>query len=123
MTTHTKTIDVEEIVKEAQERINNARKFNWTGGFEQVFFEDWLRTTLTTLLTEADRRVEEARSEERKYIGRLFDSLVLNHIPPEDEKINIPYHNSIRLTQALLLGEDAGESFVKKTTTNTNPTK
>lgn len=35
-----------EYVDEFKERLNNAREFNWEGGFKQVFLEDWLANTL-----------------------------------------------------------------------------
>jgi hypothetical protein len=38
--------ELERKVEMARERINNAREFNWEGGFAQHFFEDWLRTAL-----------------------------------------------------------------------------
>ncbi len=38
--------EIETIIKDGMGRIESSIKFEWTGGFEPKFFEDWLRTTL-----------------------------------------------------------------------------
>ena len=39
-------ITTEEIMAQFKERLTNAIEFNWTGGFERKFLENWLEKML-----------------------------------------------------------------------------
>lgn len=49
---------IEEMVEIAKERLKSSRKYNWTGGFEQRFFEVWIQETLTQIVEREKEKKE-----------------------------------------------------------------
>ena len=82
--------DIKETIKQLRDRLNNAREFNWTGGFEQHYFEEWVEQKLATSIHQAlaedrARVVEEARQTLKKEDSDIVEKVIAS-LPLTDNK-------------------------------------
>lgn len=75
----------ESALTEFRERLSSSRKYNWTGGFEQEFIEEWFNSTI-------HRIEQEAREDERKSVVRELKTRITKYSNAEERLGSAPWN-------------------------------